>query len=81
MTTRWYKPKSNEERDKILRDISIQPTSSLRQGLYPFFSILLLFVGVGWMEWFGFFEAFIIIIGAGIILKLTDIEEAIQNLK
>lgn len=54
-------------------------TSSARQGFYLLFILLLLFIGVGWREWFGFFEAFLIIIGAGIILKLTDIEEAIRN--
>ena len=31
------------------------------------------------LNWFGFYEAFIIICLAGIILKLTDIEEAIRE--
>lgn len=54
-------------------------TSSARQGFYLLFIFLFLFVAVYWMEWFGFFEYFLIIIGAGIILKLTDIEEAISR--
>ncbi len=59
----------------------INPTSSLRQGLYPFFILGILFVGVYWRQWFGIFEAFLIIIGAGIIMKLTDIEEAIRDVQ
>lgn len=54
-------------------------TSSLRQGFYFVFIILFLFVGVHWLKWFGMFEYFVIICLAGIVLKLTDIEEAIQN--
>ena len=54
-------------------------TSSTRQGFYFVFIILFLFVGVHWLEWFDFTEYFVIICLAGIVMKLTDIEEAIQN--
>ena len=54
-------------------------TSSTRQGFYFVFIILFLFVGVHLLEWFGFAEYFVIICLAGIVLKLTDIEEAIRN--
>ena len=54
-------------------------TSSLRQGIYFIFIILFLFVAVHWLEWFGFAEYSVIICLAGILLKLTDIEAAIQN--
>lgn len=53
-------------------------TSSTRQGFYILFTILLMFVSQI-LEWFGFFEAFVIIALAGIVLKLTDIEEAIKE--
>lgn len=56
-------------------------TSSARQGFYFLFIFLFLFVGVSWLKWFGFFEYFVIICLAGIILKLTDIEEAIYGIK
>lgn len=54
-------------------------TSSLRQGFYFVFIIIFLFVGVSWLKWFGFAEYFVIICLTGIVLKLTDIEEAIRN--
>jgi len=54
-------------------------TSSLKHGIYTLLILLFLFVAVYWMEWFGFFEYFVIICLAGIVLKLTDIEEAIRN--
>ncbi len=54
-------------------------TSSTRQGFYLLFILLILFVGVEWMGWFGYYGAFIIICLTGIILKLTDIEEAIRE--
>ncbi len=54
-------------------------TSSTRQGIYFLFIILFLFVSVSWLKWFGFFEYFVIICLSGIVLKLTDIEEAIRG--
>lgn len=57
----------------------IQSTSSTRQGFYILFILLILFVGATWLKWFDIFGAFIIICLAGIILKLTDIEEAIKE--
>ena len=54
-------------------------TSSTKQGFYILFILLILFIGVNWLKWFGFYEAFVIIGLAGIILKLTDIEEAIRK--
>ncbi|TET75177.1 MAG: hypothetical protein E3J56_01125 [Candidatus Aminicenantes bacterium] len=56
-------------------------TSSFRQGIYFIFLFLFLFVGVYWMKWFGFFEYFLIICLTGILLKLTDIEEAIREIR
>ena len=53
--------------------------SSGRQGFFLLFIFLILFVGIGWLKWFSFFEVFVIICLAGIVLKLTDIEEAIRN--
>lgn len=53
-------------------------TSSLRQGLYILFIILIMMVGPVFLS-LSIFQIFIIIIGAGIILKLTDIEGAIRK--
>lgn len=53
-------------------------TSSTRQGFYFLFIILLMFTSQ-FLGWFGFYEAFVIIALAGIVLKLTDIEEAING--
>ena len=53
-------------------------TSSTRQGLYLLFILMFLFVAVHWLKWFGFFEYFVIICLAAIVMKLTDIEEAIR---
>lgn len=52
-------------------------TSSLRQGMFMFFIIMLIFVGTFFFE-MSMFQIFIIICLAGVILKLTDIEEAIR---
>ncbi len=53
-------------------------TSSTRQGLYLLFILLLMGVNE-WMDWMSMFECFVIIALAGMIMKLTDIEEAIIN--
>ncbi len=53
-------------------------TSSTRQGFYFLFIILIMFVSQ-LLDWFGFYEAFVIIALCGMVLKLTDIEEAIRE--
>ena len=53
-------------------------TESTRQGFYILFIFLLLFVNE-WLNWMSYFEAFVIIALAGIVIKLTDIQEAIKN--
>jgi len=51
---------------------------SLRQGLFFFFSILMIFVGVYFLE-MSYFEALVIVALAGIVNKLTDIEEVLEK--
>ncbi len=56
-------------------------TSTTRNSLYLLFNVLLIGFNEFLLHWFSWFELFLIIIGAGIIIKLTDIEEAIIYLK
>lgn len=49
-----------------------------RQGLIIFFSILMIFVGINFLE-MSYFEALAIVALANIVNKLTDIEEAIRD--
>jgi hypothetical protein len=52
-------------------------TSSTRQGIFILFIFLILFLGILRLN-MTYFQAFIIIVLSGIILKLTDIEEALK---
>ncbi len=54
-------------------------TSTTRNSLYLLFNILLIGMNEFLVHWFSWFEIFVIIIGAGIIIKLTDIHEGIIN--
>lgn len=53
-------------------------TQSTRQGVYFFYILLMVFLGIYIFE-MSTFEIFLVLIGAGIILKLTDIEEVIER--
>jgi len=53
-------------------------TSSLRQGFYLLFIILFMFIGQIYFK-MSMFELFLIVSLAGIIMKLTDIEEAVKK--
>jgi uncharacterized membrane protein len=53
-------------------------TSSTRQGLYVIFIILMMFVGMFFLG-MNSFECLVIVGLAGIVLKLTDVEEAINR--
>ena len=54
-------------------------TSSTRQGIYLIFIFVEIFIGTFFLK-FSMFENLLIIIFAGIIMKLTDIEEAIRGI-
>jgi len=53
------------------------PTQTVRQGVFFIFIFVELFVGSYFLK-FSMFENLIIIIFAAIVMKLTDIEEAIR---
>lgn len=50
--------------------------NTIRQMMYFIFIVCFSFVNY-WLEWMSIYQYMIIIIGAGIIMKLTDIEDKI----
>lgn len=56
------------------------PSKSLRQGFLILFSILIIFIGINFLK-MSYFECLLVIAIAGIIMKLTDIEETLENKK
>lgn len=55
-------------------------SSTTRQGLFILFVITITFLGKLILE-MSFFEIFLIIVLAGIMIKLTDIEEKIEKIR
>ena len=55
-------------------------TQSTRQGLHILFSTLFVFIGIYLFE-MSMFEIFLIVVLVGIVVKLTDIQEAIERWK
>lgn len=54
--------------------------SNTRQSLYMLFILLLFFVSA-WLDWMSIFEMFVIMCFVGIIVKLTDIEDVLGDVR